>query len=334
MIEPSAISAAPDLLAPPPPVVAADSSARGTSTARQLAALLAFGRRASARPGAEVLCQDALSLALTVLGGTLGSLVETTADGQTLNVRLFQPQTTGPALLVQSCDVTREPAASLAGFAVAAAIPLVIDHRRERRFADAALSDQGIAFSVSCPVPAGDCALRAIAVHRAGGGDFSADEAQFLETLAHMLAASVALVRATAPRGTTVPRGPGMEASAGVEDDEQRLRWQRSSPRVPYLYNQWIAPRNPNCPLTLDSFFEVLCRDISGSGISFYLPVPPEFSEVVVGLGRKPDLALFAARVARVVEEFAPGGKRYLVGCSFTGRLQMPAVEATPSGAD
>lgn len=97
----------------------------------------------------------------------------------------------------------------------------------------------------------------------------------------------------------------------------------RSSPRRSYQYRQQIAPMyTVSIPVKHD-FFEVDCKDISAGGVSFYLDHEPDFTALVVGLGRTPDLAYFTGRVARVVEERDGDKVRYVVGCRFTGRVHL-----------
>jgi PAS domain S-box-containing protein len=109
-------------------------------------------------------------------------------------------------------------------------------------------------------------------------------------------------------------------SASGTAADPKALR---SSPRRSYQYRQRIAPMYTVAIPTARDFFEVECRDISAGGVSFYLEGEPDFTALVVGLGRAPDLAYFTARVARVSQESVNGKTRYLVGCRFTGRVHL-----------
>jgi PAS domain S-box-containing protein len=109
-------------------------------------------------------------------------------------------------------------------------------------------------------------------------------------------------------------------SSSGTAPNPKTLR---SSPRRSYQYRQRIAPMYTVAIPTVRDFFEVECRDISAGGVSFYLEVEPDFTALVVALGRAPDLAYFTARVARVSQESANGKIRHLVGCRFTGRVHL-----------
>jgi PAS domain S-box-containing protein len=65
---------------------------------------------------------------------------------------------------------------------------------------------------------------------------------------------------------------------------------QRSSPRRAYQYRQLIAPLCGEAMPGREEFQEVVCEDISAGGISFYLPTAPEFTNLVVALGKPPML--------------------------------------------
>jgi len=97
----------------------------------------------------------------------------------------------------------------------------------------------------------------------------------------------------------------------------------RSSPRRAYHYRQKIAPIYGGCIPARKDFFEVECRDISAGGIAFYLPRQPDFDSLVVSLGRAPKESYFTARVVRTEPVERSGQRMRLVGCCFTGRIQI-----------
>ncbi|MCR4412451.1 MAG: PAS domain S-box protein [Thermoguttaceae bacterium] len=117
--------------------------------------------------------------------------------------------------------------------------------------------------------------------------------------------------RGAAPQGATAQRsGP-----AGRE--------LRSSPRRDYRYRQKIAPMVDGLRPSKRSFFEVVCRDISAGGISFYMNRLPDFDTLVLALGNEPAVSHFTARVMRVARVEEEGRIRYLVGCRFLGRINL-----------
>jgi len=105
--------------------------------------------------------------------------------------------------------------------------------------------------------------------------------------------------------------------------DEKRGRTLRKSPRRVYEYRQIIAPVLGDAMPLADDFFPVECRDISAGGIAFYLNRQPEFKALVVGLGRPPKVTYFTAEVIHFEKVEHRGQERYLLGCHFTGRVNM-----------
>lgn len=96
----------------------------------------------------------------------------------------------------------------------------------------------------------------------------------------------------------------------------------RGSPRRSYQYRQLIAPMLDDKLPSRKNFFEVVCQDISASGISFVLDNEPHFERVVVALGKPPRLTFFAAEVARVQPQELDGREKWIVGCRFVGRVK------------
>ena len=97
----------------------------------------------------------------------------------------------------------------------------------------------------------------------------------------------------------------------------------RASQRREFQYRQRIAPMVGLGKPAEKDFIEVDCCDISAGGIAFYLDRAPEFTRVVVALGRPPALTYFAAEVVRHVEKVNDGRRVYLVGCRFVGRVHL-----------
>jgi PAS domain S-box-containing protein len=97
----------------------------------------------------------------------------------------------------------------------------------------------------------------------------------------------------------------------------------RTSPRRGYRDLQSIAPWNGETMPRARDFFDVPCQDISGGGFSFFVGQRPEFEDIVVALGKLPNVIHFTAHVRRVREWEADGRKGYLVGCQFRGRVHL-----------
>jgi len=133
----------------------------------------------------------------------------------------------------------------------------------------------------------------------------------------------------------------------GGQQDRRRRR------RHPFVCDQWIAPQRDGRLPEAGEFFEVHCRDLNASGISFLLPEPPEFREFVVALSAPPATVYLEALVSHWVEvllwpsgriERLPRGQSpqdgarttegamtmYQVGARFTRRLAPEVADPTP----
>jgi len=97
----------------------------------------------------------------------------------------------------------------------------------------------------------------------------------------------------------------------------------RSGQRRPVHRRQRIAPMFGGMLPSPRKFFEAECRDVGPSGIALVLERPPDFEFLVVELGTPPNAAYFTAQVVRVAGVRLHGRKKYLVGCGFTGKVEM-----------
>jgi hypothetical protein len=95
----------------------------------------------------------------------------------------------------------------------------------------------------------------------------------------------------------------------------------RRGKRYPFNVEQRIAEIVDGQMPAADKFESVQCIDISRSGFAFYSRTLPQVSEVIVALGKDPDIVYVTARVvqSRVVKR--DGQPVFRVGCHFTGRL-------------
>lgn len=95
------------------------------------------------------------------------------------------------------------------------------------------------------------------------------------------------------------------------------------SNRCAFPYVQRIAPMRNGAAPAPAAFQAVLFRDISTGGFSFYAPQRPASMEIAVALGAEPNLLYFTARVAHVHDASLDDERQYLVGCRFTGRIEL-----------
>lgn len=92
----------------------------------------------------------------------------------------------------------------------------------------------------------------------------------------------------------------------------------RTNNRQPFHQTQLIAPCNSaEGDVGADAFEKWECYDLSVSGVSYFSNTQPDYSHVVLALGRVPFKFLIAeVRHSREMED-----GRWLVGCHFVRRL-------------
>jgi diguanylate cyclase (GGDEF)-like protein len=97
----------------------------------------------------------------------------------------------------------------------------------------------------------------------------------------------------------------------------------RNQPRRPFPTNQFVAPYVEGRLPTRETFVQVRCHDISSGGFSFLLSQPPEFETFVVALGMPPNVTYLTGRVMHSTPAPADDNSMFLVGCRFTGRVEL-----------
>lgn len=109
------------------------------------------------------------------------------------------------------------------------------------------------------------------------------------------------------------------QAASSVEAPE---RDRRRSKRMPYACTGMAAAyRAPEVPAN-EAFWMVRCRDLSRGGVSFYSPIKPSTSSLVLSLGSLDNVScLLACRVVYCAYVGNQGQPQYLVGCEFLERL-------------
>ena len=96
----------------------------------------------------------------------------------------------------------------------------------------------------------------------------------------------------------------------------------RSDPRWTYPVTQLVAFHEEGQRPTKEMLQAVQCRDISASGISFFLASPPPTKHCTVLLGRPPDLICVTARIVNC-EVHGTAQREWRVGCQFLGKGDM-----------
>lgn len=96
----------------------------------------------------------------------------------------------------------------------------------------------------------------------------------------------------------------------------------RRSRRYSYPATQLLAPYVRGALPAASEFREVQCQDISSGGVAFAWPVEPDFDDVVIQLGLPRSPMFVTARITSVRAPSEPSG-HFLIGCQFTGRVQV-----------
>jgi len=116
------------------------------------------------------------------------------------------------------------------------------------------------------------------------------------------------------------------EASAAASDDAITLetdgrKGKRGSDRKEMQTTIRVAPYDgENLPSGGD-FQLVQARDISPSGVAFYLPENPDSDFYIVLLGTAEKPILVKAQVARFQNGYFERKRQFLVGCQMVGKL-------------
>ncbi|HEY2841073.1 MAG TPA: diguanylate cyclase [Pirellulales bacterium] len=117
-----------------------------------------------------------------------------------------------------------------------------------------------------------------------------------------------------------------LEAVERQLDEEQATGTpidRRNQPRRPFPTNQFVAPYVEGRLPTRETFVQVRCHDISSGGFSFLLPQPPDFDLFVVALGMPPNVTYLTGRVMHTTPSPPGHESQFLVGCRFTGRVEL-----------
>jgi PAS domain S-box-containing protein len=160
-------------------------------------ALLAFGRRASAHPPLSVLIRDAAELVAEVLGADLAGVGEVTTGGTMLELKLFVMDKQGKPSSLAVHDSPLDTTDSMAAFALRTASPVATaDLARETRFTDGFLRKQQVRSAVVVPLHLNGKPFGLLGVYSTTVRNLDDDDMGFAETIAHLLTASIARIKA------------------------------------------------------------------------------------------------------------------------------------------
>ena len=192
----STISAVFDDSSRPPGQSEAQSESMDGS-ARQQAALLAFGRRANAQPPLLVLMQDAVALVAEIVEADFSGTGEVVDGGSALQLTVAATDQPGSDPAVYKGPLTAD--GSMASYALNTASPVVAaDLVAEKRFADLFLRELGVVGALTVPLHLGGKPFGVLGVYTKEKREFTPDDVRFAETIAHWLTSSIARTKAEA----------------------------------------------------------------------------------------------------------------------------------------
>ena len=117
---------------------------------------------------------------------------------------------------------------------------------------------------------------------------------------------------------TTASIIEGVSSAEAVRQEERRAEVRKS-----YPVKQFVAFHDPSQTPTKEMFREVLCQDISTSGMSFYLTDRPTADHCTIALGRTPGLIFVRAKVIHSGPYLGPN-KEWVIGCQFLSKVEKP----------
>jgi PAS domain S-box-containing protein len=163
--------------------------------ALQQHAVLAFGRRTNAQPPLSVLLQDAVALVGEVLHAPLGGVGE--VRGETLHLTVAARDDEGRGAAPQEHVGSLADADSMAAFALKSGnVTVAADLGQETRFRDNFLRSRDVVGALTVPLHVNAKPFGVLGAYTREPREFSADDLTFAETIAHLLSASVARLKA------------------------------------------------------------------------------------------------------------------------------------------
>jgi len=95
----------------------------------------------------------------------------------------------------------------------------------------------------------------------------------------------------------------------------------RQHERRAFRHVQLIAPYDGRRLPSQAEFEQLVCEDVSQSGLAFRSRRFPQTKQVIVALGQVP-FKFFSAQIVHIAKEHREDGMNYLIGCRFTARLR------------
>jgi len=183
--------------APPTPVPGSPKQ-HARDPLKQQQAVVAMGRRAIAPPDLAILMQDGAALLAETLDVQYSAVAELSSDGRSLRVQLMTSEEDDETPLRTATHETSAAGIdSLAGYVLEVAHPVVVaDLPREKRFHDHFLRKHGIRSAIAVPLKLQDRSFGSLAACSTRKCDFDDDDVLFVETIAHLVATTIARKKA------------------------------------------------------------------------------------------------------------------------------------------
>jgi len=164
---------------------------------RRQEAIVVMGRRALYPPELSILIQDAAALVAEVLDAEFSGATQLSADGRSLQLRLASADSGSSESVVVNNKTDASGSNSLAGYALEAAHAFVVDDlATEERFTDRFLRKQGIVSAVVVPLTLQNRSFGSLAAYSRQPHYFDEEGLLFVETIAHLLATTIARTKA------------------------------------------------------------------------------------------------------------------------------------------
>jgi len=173
----------------------------------------------------------------------------------------------------------------------------------DTRFSKDMLEDLQVSSAVAVPLHRGVSRAGSLALLFQQPNELDSHDLAFVETIANII--------------SVPPQADPNELNGESED----LGARSTSQRYDYPCWQGIAPLDGDQAPVRSAYQEVLCRDISIGGFSFYYPHRPEFTHLAVALGQPPHLKQMKATVVSCCGTEVDGRPCVMVGCRFAGPL-------------
>ncbi len=164
---------------------------------RRQAAVVAFGRRTIARPALAVLMQDAVALVGEILGADMAGTTEMADHGASIVTTIASIDSRGPITDPVSHQMPMNPAGSMAAFALTMAnVVVTSDLPAETAYQDMVLRQLGVRSAMCIPIHLNREPFGALGVYCFEPRQFDEEDTGFAESISHLLAATIARVRA------------------------------------------------------------------------------------------------------------------------------------------